>query len=417
MVLTSSEVQTGVQASNPPLAFRMAVIAFLNQNIAVACIWGSFSVLLGAVELRLGVGRELSTLAVPIVNLATAVFAPITGALAAKYSLRLIMLSGSLLSLLGFLVLAFTASYPLYLLAYGLLLGPGMAVGAILPATLVTRWYAVGRGRVLGIVCAPVVIAVVPLVSTWVLLAHGLPSAYGVLAALATVSVIANLFIVDRPPSSDQASTADNRQGAGTVSMARDTGMAQLLRSPLLWVLTLGYISSITGSILITANMVPMARSWGFSATLAATLLAIQSFAGIGGTVLFGWVADRLGGKRALAILLIDAALLWLLLLLHPPFAPTAVIVGLIGVHGAGAIPVLGVALSEVFGRDSFSRAYGLVNLINLPFAVLSVPAAAVIFAHTGSYARVVLCQAAFLAVGCLLVLSVRTGRGSTQPG
>jgi len=48
--------------------------------------------------------------------------------------------------------------------------------------------------------------------------------------------------------------------------MARDTGMAQLLRSPLLWVLTLGYISSITGSILITANMVPMARSWGFSA-------------------------------------------------------------------------------------------------------------------------------------------------------
>jgi MFS family permease len=417
LVLTSSEVQTGVQASNPPLAFRMAVIAFLNQNIAVACIWGSFSVLLGAVELRLGVGRELSTLAVPIVNLATAVFAPITGALAAKYSLRLIMLSGSLLSLLGFLVLAFTASYPLYLLAYGLLLGPGMAAGAILPATLVTRWYGVGRGRVLGIVCAPVVIAIVPLVSTWVLLAHGLPSAYGVLAALATVSVIANLFIVDRPPSSDQASTADNRQGAGTVSMARDTGMAQLLRSPLLWVLTLGYISSITGSILITANMVPMARSWGFSATLAATLLAIQSFAGIGGTVLFGWVADRLGGKRALAILLIDAALLWLLLLLHPPFAPTAVIVGLIGVHGAGAIPVLGVALSEVFGRDSFSRAYGLVNLINLPFAVLSVPAAAVIFAHTGSYARVVLCQAAFLAVGCLLVLSVRTGRGSTQPG
>jgi sugar phosphate permease len=241
------------------------------------------------------------------------------------------------------------------------------------------------------------------------LIAHGLPSTYGVLASLTAVSVIANLFIMDQPPSADHAST--NRDGIDATPVTHGTSMPQLLRSPLLWALTIGYISSITGSIVITANMVPMAQSWGFSATLAATLLAIQSFAGIGGTLFFGWVADRLGGTRALAILLVDAALLWVLLLLHPPFAATAVIVGLIGVHGAGAVPVLSVALSDVFGRDAFSRAYGLVNLINLPFAVLSVPAAAMLFARTGSYARVVLCQASFLGLGCLLVLAVRRGR------
>ncbi len=414
-----SAEQTESAGSNHPLAPRMAAIAFINQNITVGCIWGSFSVLLGAVETRLGVGRELSTLAVPAVNLATAALAPIAGALAARYSLRSLMLLGTALSASGFAVLALTESYPLYLVAFGLLLGPGMAVGAVLPATLVTRWYQVNRGRALGIVCAPIVIVLVPIVSTWVLQSHGLPAVYAMLGALSVASLIANFFIIDRPPETDSspttaaASASADTNGAQGLAAGSPT-MAKLLRSPLFWALMLAFIASITGSIVITSQMVPMARSWGISATLAATLISIQSLAGIGGTILFGWVADRLGGALALAIVVFDAALLWTLLLFQPSFAAAVVIVGLIGVHGAGAIPVLGVALSEVFGRESFSRAYGLVNLVNLPFAVVTVPAAAMVYAHTGSYAGAIVGEAGFLALGCLLVLIAR--RGPHQP-
>ena len=399
--------------ANHPLALRMAIIAFINQNITIACIWGSFSVLLGAVEGRLGVGRELSTLAVPVVNLVTAICAPIAGGLAAKHSLRTIMLAGALSSVAGFALLAATDSYPIYLIAFGALLGPGMAIGAVLPATLVTRWYVVNRGRALGIVCAPVVIALVPLVATWILQRHGLSAAYGALAALSAVSVASNLFIVDRPPGWDGARAADATHGPGAPPGAGGMTMPELLRNPRFWALMLAFISSVTGSIILTAHMVPIARSWGFSATLAATLLTIQSLAGIGGTILFGWVADRLGGAWALAILTFDAAILWLLLLLHPPFAVAAVVIGLIGVHGAGVLPVISVALSEAFGRESFSRAYGLVNLINLPFSVLSVPAAAVVYARTGSYGGALLGQAVFLALGCAVALTVRRRRSN----
>ena len=414
-ILTPPTGQTEAAASNHPLAPRMAVIAFINQNITVACIWGSFSVLLGAVEARLGVGRELSTLAVPVVNLATAALAPVAGALATRRSLRSIMLLGAALSVAGFAVLAFTASYPLYLAAFGLLLGPGMAAGVVLPATLVTRWYKVNRGRTLGIVCAPIVIALVPLASTWMLQSHGLAATYATLAALSAVSLIANFFVIDRPPASDNAAPAADTNGAHGPAAPGAMTMAMLLRSPLFWALMLAYIASITGSILITSQMVPLARSWGMSATLAATLISIQSFAGIGGTVLFGWIADRLGGALALAILVFDAAVLWTLLLLQPAFPAAVVIVGLIGVHGAGAIPVLGVALSESFGRESFSRAYGLVNLVNLPFAVVSVPAAAMVYARTGSYAGAIVGQVAFLALGSVLVLFARRGRAKAS--
>lgn len=404
-MLTASDETDGV-GRNHPLARRMAVIAFLTNNITIGTIWGSFSVLLSAVETRLGVGRELSTLGVPVVTLVMAVCAPVVGVIAARCSLRLLMLVGAGLSTAGFALFAATSSYPLYLIGYGLFLGPGMAIGVILPATLVTRWFIVGRGRALGIVCTPVVVAGIPLLSTWALQSFGLTAVYWILAALSAVAVIANLFIVDHPPGEVGSPKAEavvkKPAAAGTLSVA------DLLRTPRFWTLSIAAISSTTGSIVLTAHMVPMAGTWGFSPTLAATLLTIQSLVGIAGTIFFGWVSDRIGGVRALAIIVFDGAVLWMLLLLHPPFAVMAVLVGLIGLHGAGVLPVLGLVLSEAFGRENFSRAYGITNLLTLPFSVACVPAAAIIYTKTGSYSGAILGQAVFFLIAVGLALSAQ---------
>jgi cyanate permease len=386
----------------------MAAIAFIAQNVTLACLFGSFSVLLGSVEKRLGVGREQSTLAVPILALVTAVLAPMVGTLAARVSLRLVMITGAAMSVAGFAVLALTSSYPLYLAAYALLLGPGMAIGVVTPPTLVTRWFVVHRGRALGIVSTPVIIALMPLAATWMVQSHGLSMTYVMLAALSALSLLACFFAVDRPLATAQASSASETPGApgahGPIA-AGGLNLAKLLRSPRFWALSIAFSASTAGSLILTSHMAPIALGWGFSATLAATLLTIQSSVGIGGPFLFGWVADRLGGARALILIVFDAAVLWALLLMHPPFVVTAVIIGLIGLHGAGAPPVLSVALSEGFGQESFSRALGMANLLNLPFSVLCVPAAALVYARTGSYAGAIVGEAGFLVLAGLLVM------------
>lgn len=390
---------------NHPLSLRMAVIAFISFNITIACIYGSFSVLLGAVQTRLGISAELSTLGIPAVSLSTAVCAPFVGALATRFSLRLIMLIGSILNVAGFVLLAAATNFPLYIAAFFLLLGPGMAVGVVLPSTLVTRWFAANRGKALGFVNTPLVIAVVPLLSTWVLLNHGLAMAELTLAAMSVVTVVANLFIVDRPPGADAAAEA---HGAAVPAGAGGVTMPQLLGSTRFWGLTIAFISSAVSSIIITVHMVPMAHTWGLSATLAASLLSIQSLIGIAGTNLFGWLADRLGSLLTLALVVFDGAILWMLMLIHPSFPEAAVIIGLIGLHAAGMVPVFSAALSDVFGQESFSRAYGLVQLIILPFSVLCVPAASMVFTRTNSYAGVIIGVAVFLGIGCLTALSAR---------
>jgi len=392
----------------------MAAIAFLHYNLTLACTWGSFSVLLSAVEARLAVGRELSTLAIPLLNLATALLAAIVGGLAGRFSLRLVMMVGAALNLAGFVPLAFTHSYPLYLFAFGGLIGPAMAIGVVMAPTLVTRWHQVNRGRTLGIVTTPVVVAIVPLVTTWMLQAHGVTATYALLAALAAIPLIADAFIAE-PPADTAAAAAANGHGAASAAAAgADAGsMAQLLRAPRFWAFALAFMACAAGSIVLTAHMVPLARSWGYSATLAATLLSVQSFAGMAGTVAFGWIADRLGGARTFALLVFDIALLWLLLLLRLPFPLAVVLIAIIGLHGAGAVPVMSAALSEGFGAERFSRAYGLANLVNLPVSVACVPAAALVYARTGSYAGAIVAVSAFTMIACLLVLTAGGARAA----
>lgn len=396
--------QAAPGARNHPRAIWMAAIAFINFNITIACIYGSFSVLLAAEQARLGVGPTYASLGIPAVSLSTAICAPFAGALATRYSLRRLMLAGSLLSVAGFLVLAVATNFALYIAAFGLLIGPGMAAGVVLPGTLVTRWFSANRGKALGFINTPLIVALVPLLSSWMLQARGPAAAELALAALSAVAVAANLFVMDRPPGAEAA------VAAGDAAAPQDGGltMAQLVRSPRFWGLAVAFIASAVGSIVLTVHMVPMARSWGLSATLAATLLSIQSLIGIAGTNLFGWLADRLGPVPTMVLVVFDNAVLWLLLLIHPTFPEAAVIIGLIGLHGAGMVPVFGAALAAVFGRESFSRAYGLIQLIILPFSVLCVPAAALVFTRTGSYAGVIIGVAIFLALGSLTALSAR---------
>lgn len=392
-------------APNHPQAVWMGLIAGISHNMVIGCLMGSFSVMLASVEQRLQVTREMSTAAGPLVILGSAILASIVGELMARHSLRWLMFVGACLSVLGYLVLAFTTSYPVYLGAYLLLFGPSMAIaGSVGPATLVTRWFSRNRGLALGLVHLSIVVAIMPLLSNWVLENYGAQVTYLMLAVLVGVSLVpATLAIRDYPPGS---SVAHVLTPAGRLP---DTlTVRQIVRRPAFWALAMASGLVIASIMVLTFNMIQLAESLGISRDRGALLQAVMAFSGMAGSVIFGWIADRLGGARGLALVAFNSAVLFALLLLDLPFAALAVVIGLFGLHGAGMIPNLSRALAHSLGQGSFSRAFGLATACGVPFTVIAVMATAAVYTRTGSYTPAIMGLAVCLAVAALFAFTAR---------
>jgi MFS family permease len=391
---------------NDPLAWRMCAIAFLSANVSMACGFSSFGVLLGAVEAKMGVTRDLSSLGVPLASLGLSVMSPMVGALAAKFSIRLLMIVGVMMNVVAYAVLALSSNIVIDLIAYGLLIGPGLSfTGAVLPFTLVARWFRVNQGWALGLVTMPLVPALMPLAVAVALRALGLSATYALMAALMALLLLPLLFVVDAPPQKTR-DPGDAVPG----DMAVDPGMTirQLLGRRHFWTLTLSRAAIMMSAGGAAVHLVPMTRDWGLNAMQAASLLTAFSGMGMAGTLVFGWLADRLGYKKALALLCIDSAILWAIMLLHPTYAALLLVAGLIGFHGGASIPVFGVAVTQAFGRASFGRAFGLSYVIDMPFSLLSVPIAARVYMRTGSYSEAMMGLIAFILLATLLVLFSR---------
>jgi MFS family permease len=409
------QVQAGQGPTNHPLAPRMCAIAFLSYNLSLACLYGTFSVLLSAVEAKFGATRDLSSLGIPLSMLGIAMTSPFAGALAGKVSIRLLMLTGASMNLLAYVALALSTSIYLNLAVYALLIGPGLCLTAtVLPPTLVTRWYAVHRGRALGLITMPIAIAIVPPVAVLMLRGYGLSATYGLMALIMALLLVPLCFVIDYPPSLIDLS---GENAAAETSADPGMSVAQLMRNGRFWLLSLAFAAITTAAIFQGAHLMPMVADWGINATEGSTLLSAAALAGLAGTTTFGWLADRLGGARTLALVCFNSGVLWAIMLLHPSYPMTLIVVALLGLHGAAVVATVGLALSQQFGQATFGRAFGLANLMGLPFNVLGVPIGARIYMRTGSYSSAIVGIIGFFVLMAVLAATIRSPKTAPAVG
>jgi MFS family permease len=383
-------------APNHPSAVWMAVIASISFNLVIGCIIGSVSVLTRSVEERMHVSEAMAGLGGPLIIVGSALIAVVVGELAARFSLRLLMFIGAAMSVAGFLLLALTNSYPIYVAVCALLFGPSMSLsGSVGPATLVTRWFSRNRGLALGLVNLSIGNTVVPIVSHWLLEQYGARATYLAMAvAIGVILLPMTLLIRDWPPGANKQLGEREKPAAGAGGMT----LGQLGKQAEFWVFAMAAAITISATMVLTFSMVQLGQSWGLSSGQGAILLTIMSFAGMAGSVLFGWVADRIGGARGLALLCVDYAIVFVVLLFKLPFALLAVVIAVAGLHGSGTIPNVSRALAASFGTESYSRAFGFSTALSVPVTVIAVVGMASIHTGTGSYV------AGFIALAAVLI-------------
>ncbi len=404
---------TIVAASCLALALAMGSRAVIG--VLLAPLFDSFDWGRAAIAGALSVSFVVSTLA-----------APGWGALMDRWGPRRTLAAAALLAGGGLGVAATTREpWQLYL-GLGLLGGTGLApFWTTTFGVVISNWFASRRGLALGVVAAGSglgILLLAPLVQT-VIRTVSWQAAFVVLAALqlGVVAPLVVVFLRRRPE--DFGLTPDGTRAAPAARPTDGPSVGQALRDARFWCLVVGFPLGIAGHQFILAHGVAYLVDRGFTADVAALALSFFGGCTIGGMVLWGYLADRLGGERAYTVgsLLLLAAVA-LLYAVEPGRGALLWVFVVVFATGYGSRQALHafIAAKLLQGR-SFGALMGWMTAALSAGSALGPAMGGWVYDATGSYDSAFALAALFtaIAVVCVWLAAPRRGvlRASSPTG
>jgi len=363
---------------------KMLVRGFFAQNIAIGCSFGGFAVSVLAIEARYHSSRAMAEMLLALTLLSMSLLAPLAGGMIVRIGIRMTMTIGVVLSAAGYLALAFAPTIAIVLAASALLIGPGAALFGALPASvLVSGWYPQAQGRALGIANVPLFIALIPLLGLFVIERFGVGSFFLCLAGLHILLLPLMLGVKEAPVLAEETIEAAALSGHHPLRLILSIGM--------FWLIALGDGVLNATNITSTSHIIPMAMEGGVSPTAAALLLSIAGGATIFGSILSGFLCDRLGAAQTLALSGFGSAISWAILAATGWFPALVISMTLSGICGAAVFPPTSVLVTRIFGAPALPRVLGLLSVFTLPLTFVMSPAVGRVHDIVGSYSMVVI--------------------------
>lgn len=377
----------------------MLLRATLAQNVGTGCVFGGLGVSVLALQDRFHSSLGMATMGLSLTVFSMTALGPMIASLISRLGLRIVMTSGVVISLIGYLALAYAPTMPLALAACALLIGPGTALFAALPpAVLASGWYPHDRGKVMGIAYLPLFVTFMPLVGLGIIQRQGLTAFY--LSIVALHLLLLPLMLGIRNPPTELP------EGGDIIVPPAGSAQVVILGSMLFWLIVLGdgilNGTAISGS----AHMLPIVAAYGVPVETGALLLSVSGASSILGSLLAGYACDRVGAARTLALAAMGFALAWALIAITGWLPALAASSFLIGLCGASVFPPISALVVQIFGIDALPRVLGLIGVMTLPFTFIMSPAAGWLHDVSGSY------ESAFAAliVACLLAAATFFG-------
>ncbi len=244
---------------------------------------------------------------------------------------------------------------------------PGLTV---LPAgRLVAAWFPRIRGRMTGVVTAgnnvgglvmPTFIAALLAVMAW-------DEASVVIGVVAfAIAGAALLVIREAPPAPEGRGSRPGTPGEHATAAAaplaarslRETVRTRAFRAVFI-AITLGTFTYAS----ILPHMLAHLVNRGMANASALTVLGTLATAGIGGKLLFGWLAERFGARRLMMANLAGQAIFAALLAAAFPVWMLALATPLFGLFMGGFGVLYILVVQESFGMHHFGSVMGLINL------------------------------------------------------
>jgi MFS transporter, MCT family, solute carrier family 16 (monocarboxylic acid transporters), member 10 len=380
----------------------MLLRATLAQNVGTGCAFGGLGVSVLAFQDRFDASMGMAAMGLSLAVLTMTALGPLMGILLGRWGLRRVMSTGVVVSLAGYLLLAYAPSIPVALIACGALIGPGAALFAALPpAILAGGWFPHARGRATGIAYLPLFSTIIPVIGVAIMQRYGLTGLYLSLAALHLLLLPLTLGVAEPP-----LDASDQEAAAEAPVVGRKPGV--IMGAAIFWFILLGNGILSGTSIAGAAHLLPAVEEHGVSVEIGAILLTVSGVASIAGSLLAGVACDRWGSATTLGLAGLAFATGWGLMTVTGWLPALTVSASLIGLAGAAVFPPLNALSVEVFGVEALPKVLGLLGFLTIPFTFAMSPLAGWLRDLSGSYQPVATVVAIVCVAAAMTFFAIR---------
>ena len=345
---------------------------------------------------------------------------PFAAALYQRIGLRRTMLLGMTLIGGGYALSTLARHYWQFLLSWGVMVGLGAGMVAIvLGAAVTTRWFTARRGLVVGVLTASTAtgqLVFLPLMAS-IATHHGWRGVPWVVTGATAAALPLIWFLMrDDPaelglrPYGETGEVVAVKPATGNPARQAVVVLIEAARSRDFWLLAGSFfICGATTNGLVGTHLLPAAFDCGIPEVRAAGLLALMGLFDLAGTTLSGWLSDRHNtryllftyyGLRGLSLFFLPTALVG-------PSAGLLVFAIFYGLDWIATVPPTVRLTADVFGREKAGIVFGWVVAAHQLGAAFATSAAGVLRTTTGSYTLAFVGAGALCLIAALGVLPV----------
>lgn len=394
--------------------WRVVAGAFVGMVLVNGFFTYAFTILVNPIREEFGASLEQVMYSLTIGTLCGLVVAPTTGILIDRYSVRLLMTAGCLLTAAGFYLIAIADSILVFNISVGITMAIAMAMaGSMSGSAAVSRWFTSSLGKAMGIASMGTSLGgiLVPALLTWWIEIDGWRGAMKNLSLSTLLVVTPFIWLTVRSRPADVGLQAEGMQAPAdslTPAPIAALSMAQIIRIPAFWFigLSMGMVFSAFASML--ANLSPYAARLGIGEAGISTMIAVLAVGGLVGKISFGIAADRINLKLGLwtAHTLLGTA--FLILIFEPPYALMLVAAACFGLSTGGLLPVWNAMVAKLFGVDSFGRAMGAMGPLITACIIPAYIIVGRLFDSTGNYTAGLVLFGGAIGLAALLLIPLQ---------
>jgi MFS family permease len=287
---------------------------------------------------------------------------------------------------------------------YGVVAAVGMSAAYVPSSATVARWFVRQRGMAIGVASGGMALGTLLLppcahfLVSWV----GWRWAYVIFGAGVLVCFTLVARVMRRDPESCGLfpdGDAAPPPAAGAPARPAQWTVGRALRTRAFWMLFAIFTATWIPVFGPYVHLVPMARGFGISAFLAATLLSTLGLAALGGRLSMGALSDRTGRRPALAVGLVLQILAFIALSGSESLGALYLASFLFGFSYGGVSVMFPALVTDFFGREQAGSLVGALFALAGGASAWGPLAAGFIYDRSGSYVLAWWLSAAFNAL------------------